>query len=65
MNSPNFKFSVGQRVRFGRTNKVWKILSREYTTNAEQPQYFLESTDCFPCYHQWLLESDLREVVNV
>ena len=58
-----FKFNVGQKVRFGSTANAWAIVSRDWASNAHQPQYFLETADKFPKYHQYVLESDLREVL--
>lgn len=58
--NPNFTFQIGQQVCFGRTNKVWSVFSRQFQTTDKQPQYFLETTDNFPKYHQYVLQSDLR-----
>jgi len=60
----NFKFSIGQRVRFGITNQEWKVFSRQFPEYAKEPQYYLESLTT-PSYSQWVLESDLREAKNV
>jgi hypothetical protein len=49
--TPNFTFQIGQQVCFGRTNKVWSVVNRQFHTTDNQPQYFLETTDNFPKYH--------------
>lgn len=57
-----YKFAVGQLVSFGATTQSWKVHSRHFPEYAEEPQYYLESLTS-PSYHQFVLESDLREVI--
>jgi hypothetical protein len=64
MSKTNFKFKVGQLVRFGATNQDWEVFSRHFPEYAEEPQYYLQSQTT-PSYQQWVLESDLREAKNV
>ncbi len=60
----NFKFDIGQRVRFSTTPYDWEVYSRNIPKYGREPQYYLQSMTR-PNYHQWVLESDLREVSDV
>jgi hypothetical protein len=56
----DYRFKVGQLVRFSNTNQDWEVSSRQFPEYAKQPQYYLKSLTT-PSYTQWVLESDLRE----
>lgn len=61
MSSPNFKFSVGQRVRFGTQASIYEVYSRYAPDDGSEHQYYLTSPTT-PSYLQWSLESDLSAV---
>lgn len=54
----NFKFSVGQRVRFGTQASIYEVYSRYAPDDGSKAQYYLKSVTT-PSYLQWSLESDL------
>jgi hypothetical protein len=60
----NFKFSVGQRVRFGTQASIYEVYSHYAPDDGSEPQYYLSSLTT-PSYLQWALESDLCEVSDV
>jgi hypothetical protein len=57
----NFKFSVGQRVRFDTQASTYEVYSRYAPDDGSEHQYYLSSLTT-PSYLQWALESDLSEV---
>ena len=59
----NFKFSVGQCVRFGTQASIWEVYSCYAPDDGSEAQYYLTSPTT-PSYLQWALESDLSEVSN-
>ena len=64
MNNSNFKFSVGQRVRFGIQLAIYEVYSHYAPEDGSEHQYYLTSLTT-PSYLQWALESDLSGVGNV
>ena len=57
----NFKFGVGQRVRFGTQASIYKVYSRYAPEDGSEAQYSLSNLSA-PSYLQCALESDLSEV---
>jgi hypothetical protein len=58
----NFKFSVGQRVRFDTQASIYEVYSHYAPEDGSEHQYYLKSATT-PSYLQWSLESDLSEVI--
>jgi hypothetical protein len=58
----NFKFEVGQRVRFDTQASIYEVYSRFAPDEGSEHQYYLKSATT-PSYLQWALESDLSEVI--
>jgi hypothetical protein len=56
----NFKFKVGQRVRFGTQASSYEVYSHYAPDDSSEHQYYLKSATT-PSYLQWALESDLSE----
>jgi hypothetical protein len=57
----NFKFDVGQRVRFDSQASIYEVYSRFASDEGSEHQYYLKSVTT-PSYLQWALEGDLRAV---
>jgi hypothetical protein len=62
MSNPKFKFSVGQRVRFGKQASIYEVYSHIAPDDGSEHQYYLKSVVTTPSYLQWSLESDLSAV---
>lgn len=58
---PNFKFFVGQKVKFGSQSTDWQVYSRYQPDKGSENQYYLTSLTS-PSYLQWALEGDLSDV---
>ncbi|MCA6582489.1 MAG: hypothetical protein IM536_10785 [Pseudanabaena sp. M34BS1SP1A06MG] len=61
MSNPNFKFNIGQRVRFGTQAIIFEVYSHYAPDDGSEYQYYLKSATT-PSYLQWSLESDLSVV---
>lgn len=64
MNNTNFKFNIGQKVRFGTQTSIYEVHSHYAPDDGSEHQYYLKSVGT-PSYLQWALESDLSEVSDV
>lgn len=61
MSDTTFKFSVGQRVRFGTQASIYEVYSHYAPDDGSEAQYYLSSLTT-PSYLQFALESDLSAV---